>query len=247
MTHSPSTSSTLSDGVRGLLVEHVDRTADHVASDVAKIHVPIGVVPHADHRAVAQDDDAVCDALHLPEEVRDVDDADACLGDPPHHPQNPLGILDVEHRGRFVHDQHPWLEHERLEDLHELLLGHGQALDEFPRVELDAEETRLLDEPALYLLVVDEHPRPDRLATDEHVLQDTHGRYQEVLLMDDVDPGRLRVHRVESAVFLALDDDAPRVRLVAPGEDLHEGRLSGPVLAADAQDLAGVHVEGDVA
>jgi hypothetical protein len=50
------------------------------------------------------------------------------------------------------------------------------------------------------------------------------------------------------ADLLALEDDVAGVGPVGvdAGEDLHEGRLAGTVLAADRVDLAGADVERDL-
>ena len=43
----------------------------------------------------------------------------------------------------------------------------------------------------------------------------------------------------------SVDQDLAAVRLLRAGEDLHQRRLAGPVVAEDAEHLAGMDVEVD--
>ncbi len=60
----------------------------------------------ADQPAVAQDRHPVGDLVDLVEEVRDEQDRDALVLEPPHHPEELLDLVGVQAGGRLVQDQH---------------------------------------------------------------------------------------------------------------------------------------------
>ena len=78
------------------------------------------------------------------------------------------------------------------------------------------------------------------LVAEEEVLGDRQQRDERELLVDDDDAGALGVADVVELHLLALEEDLAAVGAVRvdPGEHLHQGRLPGAVLAADAVDLA---------
>ena len=78
-----------------------------------------------------------------------------------------------------------------------------------------------------------------RLAAEEDVLGDGAVRQEVELLVDDRDAGLLAPRRVVERDLLAVDPDRALVGRVHAGEDLHQRRLAGAVLAHDRVDLAG--------
>src|SRR4030095_5025443 len=74
-------------------------------------------------------------------------------------------------------------------------------------------------------------------------------RHEHELLVDDRNPGLLRVARAPEASLLAAHTDAPAVALarIHAGEDLEEGRLPGAVLTADRVDLSATRREARAA
>ena len=66
------------------------------------------------------------------------------------------------------------------------------------------------------------------------------------LLVDDGDAALHHLVRIGDADVLAGDGDLALVAGVGTGEDLHQGRLAGAVLADESEDLAGEHVDVDV-
>ena len=85
-------------------------------------------------------------------------------------------------------------------------------------------------------------PVPQGLAADEHVLRHGQVGEQRRLLVDHRDAGRLRGGRAVQRDLLAVDLERPAVRLVHPGEDLHQGGLARPVLAEQRVHLAAAQV-----
>ncbi|GAB4101578.1 hypothetical protein GCM10028790_05960 [Micromonospora taraxaci] len=63
--------------------------------------------------------------------------------------------------------------------------------------------------------------------------------------MDDPDAGPLRVARTTERALLAGELDGALVRGVPARDDLHEGRLTGAVLADDGVHLARRDIEVD--
>src|SRR5699024_8763624 len=71
-------------------------------------------------------------------------------------------------------------------------------------------------------------------------------RHQVHLLVDDADAVLLRSRRDRYRDLRSIDPDGALVALVYPGEDLHQRRLPGTVLADKHQHLAGVEPELNV-
>ena len=71
-----------------------------------------------------------------------------------------------------------------------------------------------------------------RFAAEVDVLGDRQIRRQRQFLVDDGDAVRFRRQRPVDMDRLAVDEDfRPGVRDVGPGQDFHQRRLSGAVLA----------------
>ncbi len=143
-----------------------------------------------------------------------------------------LHLRVVQRGGRLVHDQHAGVVRQRLRDLHHLLAGDGQILDQRARVERQAEAVEQLPGPLVEPALIDEHSEGTRLASDVDVLRDRQVRHQVELLMDDADvPAPVRVQR------LPVEPEMAGVRCERAGEQLHQRRLAGAVLADQRQDL----------
>jgi hypothetical protein len=135
---------------------------------------------------------------------------------------------------------------DRLADLDDLLVRDGQAARDPRRVKLDPEPGEYRRRLGAHRPPVDAPPGPQRLAPDEHVLRDGQVREQRGLLVDDRDPRRLRHRRTMQRDLLAIDRQGARVRLVYPGQDLHQGRLARAVLPDEGVHLPWVQLDGSV-
>ena len=71
--------------------------------------------------AVAQHGDPLADLVEFFEPVAYVDDTHAVLSQLPDHPEEGLHFVRLERRGRLVHDDHPGLQRDRLNDRDHLL------------------------------------------------------------------------------------------------------------------------------
>jgi hypothetical protein len=226
--------------------EHgLHRPADHGLGRGLGGHVPR--VEPGDHGTVAQHGGPVGDAADLVHPVGDVDDPDpgpAQLGDHREH------LLDLDRRergGRFVHDEHPGVERQRLGDRHQLLLTGAQLTHRPPRIERD---TAPLQEPPGHLVrapPVDRAQPGPQLAAEEDVLRHREPGHEVQLLVDHGDPGPLRIGGRGEPHRHPIDRDRPLVVGDVAGEDLHERRLARPVLPEQRVHLTGPDREVDVA
>src|SRR6266545_1329319 len=88
---------------------------------------------------------------------------------------------------------------------------------------------------------------PVRLAAQDDVLQDSEVVGQHEVLVHHADTGGDRVGGRVEARLPAVHPDGALVRPDHPVEDLHQGRLAGPVLADDGVHGAAPHRDVDVA
>ncbi len=75
---------------------------------------------------------------------------------------------------------------------------------------------------------------------------DVHVPAQREVLVDHLDADVAALVRVAEVGRLAGDQDIAGVALIGAGQDLHQRRLAGRVVADEAEDLAGVQDEVDV-
>ena len=92
--------------------------------------------------------------------------------------------------------------------------------------------------PVQLVLVEQQAERAPRLAADEDVLGDGQVIHQLEFLMNDPDPSRLRLARIGEGDLLAAVKDCPAVFCIDAGENLHQRRFAGAVLAHQRMDLA---------
>src|SRR5206468_1700079 len=218
--------------------------ADHHADDL--FAVGVAHLHGADVMAVAEDGHAVGDAEDLLQAVADVDDADAALPEGADQVEQVCQLVLGEGGGRLVHRDDHRVAGSGLGDLDHLLLGNGEAAHLLAHVDADAEAVHEALGIAVELAEVDE-PGDDgaRLAAEEDVFGGAEVRDQVEFLVDDVDA---EVHRPLGGIDhdgLAVENNLAAVRLLGAGQDLHERRLAGAVLADEGVDLAGTHLEAD--
>ena len=81
--------------------------------------------------------------------------------------------------------------------------------------------------------------------TEEHVLGHREVGHGREFLVHHADPGRQAVARGPETDLAAIHHEGAGRRLVHAGDDLHERRLAGAVLADEAVDLARAQGEVD--
>ena len=194
--------------------------------------------------AVAHDRHAVGDALQLVHLVRDVDDADALRLEPANDREELVDLGVVQRRGRLVHDQHARAVGQRLGDLDHLLAGDGQPRHFRTGIELQMHRGEYFGRVGVELGVVEQHAAELlRLAADEDVLRRGEVGHQVQFLMDDADAELLGAARRIDLDRLAVEQDLAFVGLVDAGENFHQRRLAGAVLAHQRVHFAGAKLE----
>ena len=71
--------------------------------------------------------------------------------------------------------------------------------------------------------------------------------HQVQFLMNDADAERLRLARARTVDRLAVEEDFAGIRLIDAGEDLHQRRLAGAVLAHQRMHFAAIEIESRAA
>ena len=86
----------------------------------------------------------------------------------------------------------------------------------------------------------------ERLAANPDILGDRHIGHQIEFLMDHRDAVLQRVERGSQPNFLAFEPEGAGVRGVDAGDDLHQRRFAGAVLAHQRVDMAALETEGNI-
>jgi hypothetical protein len=76
-----------------------------------------------------------------------------------------------------------------------------------------------------------------RFAANEHILGDAQMIHQLEFLMNDADAHVLRLARARELDWLAVTEEFARIPRVHAGEDFHQGRLAGAILAHQRVDF----------
>ena len=217
---------------------------DHQLGEV--LLVGLGRDPLADDLAASDDRDPIGDLEDLVELVADEDDAVALGREAAQDLEDLLGLLGRQDRGRLVEDEDLGVAVERLEDLDALLPADRQGADLDVGVDLEAEPSSELHDPAIGLVPVEEDRVGHRLFAEDDVLGDGQDRDQHEVLVDHADPAGDGVRRAGQGDLFAVEQDRPLIGLGQPVEDVHERGLAGAVLAEQRVDLAGPDLEIDV-
>ena len=232
----------LAAGVPLELVERLELPPEHLRDELRPRE--LGRRPLAHEQAVAQDRDAVCDLVHLLEEVRDEHDRDPPLLEPADQREELRDLVLVEARGRLVEDEHVRGDVDRAGDRDHLLDRERLSSERRTDVDVDADPRERLGRPPPHGAPLDV-PEPAWLASDRDVLGDGEVRAEVDLLVDGAHAGPLRLERVGELDPLPVELDLAGVREVDAGQDLHERALAGAVLAHQRMDLAGEQAEVD--
>ena len=115
-----------------------------------------------------------------------------------------------------------------------------------PRIDVDAEVGEMPARTVDHGAPVDD-AAARRLLAEIDVLGHREVGHDAQLLVHHADAGRQRLARRAEMHRPAVDRHAAVVLAVQAGDDLHQGRLAGAVLAHQAVDLAGAQHEVDVA
>ncbi len=175
-----------------------------------------------------------------------MDHGHAAAGEVPHDAEQLFDLRLRERGGRLVEDEDLQVPRDRLRDLHHLLLADGEAGEGRGGVDLHVQPRQKFRRAAVLRLLVEEDPAAaGGLPPDKEVLGHREVVHHVELLVNDADPHRERVRRVAGIEESSEVPDLARIAPLDAGEDLHERRLAGPVLAHQGVDLARREVEID--
>jgi hypothetical protein len=218
----------------------VELAADHHLGELAaRDGLRVG---GADAGAAPDHRDRVGDEPHLVELVGDEQERVALRAHPAQGVEQLVDLLRHQDGGGLVEDHRAGPAVEDLEDLHALPVGHAEALQEDAGVAAQADHPRQLGDPG---------PRPGAdavlgLGAEQDVLRDGQVVGEHEVLVDHADAGPDGVGGRAEPDVGAVDPDRALVRVLHPVEDLHQGRLAGPVLPAQRVHLAAAHAQVDV-
>ena len=220
----------------------------HLADDTILLERTILAVQRIDGAAVAQHGDAVGDAGHLVELVRDQHRGHALGAEFEQQVEQRRAVALVEARGRLVENKKTHFLGQRLRDLHQLLLADADIGHQRIRRFSQPYFRQQLLRPPVHRVAIDD-AEPGRRIGDKDILRDREQRDQRQFLVDDDDAERLGIIDVAEVALLPLIDDAAFVVAVRidAAQDLHQRRLAGAVLADQRVDLALPDREIDVA
>ena len=222
---------------------HVGQLAAHHAPR----HVgggEVGGVEGADLDPVAEDGDPVGDRLDLVELVRHVEHRDAVGHQAPDELEQDFGLGAGEHVGGLVHAQDADLARHRLGDLDHLHLRHRQVAHAPRDRDLGPQGVEQGAGAGASRRAIDEAEAVP-LAPQRDVLLDREVGDQVQLLVDQDDAGGLGGVGVREADRRAAPADLAAGRREVSGEQLHQRRLAGAVLAQERVHLAGADVDVD--
>ncbi len=148
-----------------------------------------------------------------------------------------VDLLRREDCSGLVEDEQTGASVQSFQDLDALLQADRQVGDALPWVHLQAEPLRQLIDHAAGPIEIHDAAVGD-LAPEDDVLGDGQRRDEHEMLVDHPDAeldgvlGSVDLHRP------AVEDDLARVRPDQAVDDVHQGRLAGPVFPQQRMDLA---------
>ncbi len=150
-----------------------------------------------------------------------------------------LGLVIGEGGRRLVQDQHAGLLRQGAGDDHELLRGEIERAHRRPRIDGERELTQRALRRGVPGRRVDQ-AEARGLGMEIHVLRDAEIGRDIDLLRDQRDAGRLGRGDAARTERLPVEADLAVIAAgrVDAGKDLDQGRLAGPVLAEQGDDLA---------
>ena len=220
-----------------------DAPADHHADQA--VMVDLIDRPRSDHRAVAQYGHAMADGEDFLQPVGDVDEGDALGREPPDHLEEFFELRPAERRRRLVEHDDAGIARQRGRDLHHLPLRDAQVHEAGTRIDAEAEPVHHGEAVAVERAPIDDSEAGPGQAAEKNVLGDCQVRRLHELLVDDGDSELDHPERRRALDQLARDPHLAGIRQVGPGEDLHERRLAGAVLAHEAMHFARLEREVD--
>ncbi len=219
-----------------------DVAADHHADQACRIGLLRG--QGADHLAVLQHRDPVGQRHHLDDAVGDEHDGGALRAQAAQQREQTLGLGGGECRGWLVQDQHPGIPRQRPCDFQDLRLGAPEFTHRPPQIDLLAERGQ-------HRGTVAQHPCPihqrasHRFAAKKEIARPVQLRHQARVLVHHRDALRESIAGRVDPHAGTVHADLARIGAIDAGQDAHERRFAGAVLADQRVDFAGTDVERD--
>ena len=205
--------------------------------DQAGVRLP-GGREGADPQPVAQHADAVGDAQHLAEPVRDVQHRLAVAAQAFDDREQPLGVVARQRRGRLVEDQQFGLAQHAARQRQQGALRRRQLGDQAGQRQFEAERGATGFGRFAHAAPRDQRPAARERHADEEVVERRQRRDQLRLLVDHRDAPPRRLLRRREADRLAVPAQAAVVGRVDAGQHIDQRRLAGAVLADQRMDFA---------
>jgi hypothetical protein len=182
--------------------------------------------------------------------VRDEDHRHApLLAQAADHVEDQRSLLGAHGRERLVEQDDVGVGLDRARDCDRLTLPAGQVTHgRVERADVDADLVQRGTGLTAHPPAGEEGQRPvDHLAVQEHVLPHRELVDERQVLVDAVDAQRARVGDAAQVHLVAAHEDAARVGLVEPRDDLDQRGLAAAVVADQAERLAVTQMQVDVA
>ena len=194
--------------------------------------------------------DAVRDGEHLGHVVADENDGDALVANLLDQVEHASSLDDAQRCGGLVHEDDAVRPHRGARDRDRLTLPAGQGgYRSARRAKPDAQALELLARLPAHRRAVDEaelaeQARQDDLPAEKQILERRQIGGKREILVDRRNAMSLRVIGGIECDRLAGQKDLPLVRPVRAGEDLHQRRLAGAVVADKRADFS--RLDGEV-
>ena len=131
-------------------------------------------------------------------------------------------------------------------DLDELLLSDAQVLDQRARIDAGLQPLQQFARAPFLQSMIDPERSAGQFSRREYVLGDREISEQIQFLKYDAYAMPRRIGGVGERDGLAVERDPARSRAFDAGDDLHQGRLAGAVLADEHVDRAATNLEIDL-
>ena len=197
-----------------------------------------------DDRAILHDIDPVGELQHLVEPMGNEDERGARLQRPHPRKQN-VDLRALEHRGRFVEQNHEMaggvlLERQGLGELHHLARGEAEIVGAHAWIDVHLDLFELTRRGCIEGPPIDEaETRELRLGAQIDVFADRQIGEQRLLLEHHADAFPVGVGGVLETGRFSGDHDLAGVGLIDAAENLHQRGFAGAVLADQSDDLSG--------
>ena len=175
----------------------------------------------------------------------DINDADSAGAQVFDDFEESFRLLELETRGRLVHDEDTGVGRESLGDLDELLSSDREIADESRRTEFESDAIEKLARAGRYLIFVDQS-EAGGFATEEEISADAEIGREVEFLMNEGDAMAETFLDGANRDFISLNPYRPRIGPLHAGEDFHEGTFPCPIFPEHGDDLALAHGEADL-